>query len=605
MQNLKNLDQNLKSPLICELFEKTASLNPDSLAALTLDREITYRELDLQSNQLANYLIKKGVGPGKIVGLFFDCDLSLLIGLLGILKAGGVYFPLDPNYPKERLRYMIEDATPHLILTYSRYQDQLKAHSQTVFFDIEKDLIESFGNAPPRVKSSPEDLAYLIYTSGSTGKPKGIMIPHKSVALAALARENVYPKKVRGLVTGSISFDASLITIFPTLTEGGIVCLAGSSLMDPDATIQFIHEKSIDFLMCVPSLYSMLLEKKKEMPSLKAVSLGGESLPRYIPALHRQFAPNAILFNEYGPSEWAMGTTIAKIVDPATSKIKEITIGSPHPGAEIYLLDDKFQMVPKGEKGEIFISGDGLALGYLNQPDLTKERFFSLSLQGKSIRVYRTGDYARLLPEGELEYLGRIDTQVKIRGFRIELGEIEESLKQYDSIQEVVVLMKEKQLIAYYTGHREIETGKLKAFLSLRVPSAAVPSHFVYLERFSRTPNGKINRSTLPALFLPSPSESDLPQGETETLIALIWNKVLEKNIGVNENFFEAGGDSMSLVVLQTALSAQLQITISIIDLLEYPTIRRFAAHLDKPEKMALSQNKRKTVPLFRARLKK
>jgi amino acid adenylation domain-containing protein len=588
---LKQTSPNL--PPIYKIFESIVRKTPEAIAAICKDQELTYRELDLESNRLAHFLIYKGVQPGKVIGLCVDCDLKLLIGILAILKAGGVYFPLDPAYPTERFRYMLKDADPFLVLTISEYEDRFDGYLKPILLlDGEHERIQSCQESSLGIEVSPIDLAYLIYTSGSTGKPKGIMIPHQAVSIGAIARRSLYPSQIRGLVTGSISFDVSLITIFHTLADGGTVCLPGTmAVLDIEATIRLINEKEINFMMCVPSFYALLLEKKREMPSLKAVSLGGESLPRPIPHLHAQYAFNANLFNEYGPSEWAMGTTIAKIVDAETKTINPITVGKPHPGATIYLLNEHFLPVSEEEKGEVFIEGDGLAIGYLNRPELTAERFLTLSIEGKNRRVYRTGDFARKLPNGDLEYLGRIDNQVKIRGFRIELGEVEQVISQYPSIQEAAVLTKEDEkgnirIIAYFTAETMIDKTRIKEFLLQHLPSAAVPSSIIQIAQFKRTPNGKIDRSSLLALPLPDfliePMDEVAPQSKLELKLAAIWKSVLDKKeVGIHDNFFDMGGDSLSIANLQTAMDRELNLHVSIVDLFQYPTIAQMSRHLD------------------------
>jgi tyrocidine synthetase-3 len=399
---------------------------------------------------------------------------------------------------------------------------------------------------------------------------------------------------MRGLVTGSISFDIHLITIFSALIDGGSVVLPGHfSTIDVEAIIHLIQQMSIDFMMCVPSLYEMILKQKKPMLSLKTVSLGGESLPRHIPVLHREYAPNASLLNEYGPSEWAMGTTIAKIVDPETKMTQPITIGKPHPTAQIHLLDSHYCPVPPGEKGEIFIAGDGLAIGYLNRPSLTAEKFPYLILDGKRIRTYQTGDFARMLPNGNLEYLGRSDHQVKIRGFRIELGEVEHTMTAFPQIQEAVVVAKEDgkgflKIVAYFVADSKIEETKIKEFLKERLPSAAIPSMYIQLEHFEKNPNGKIDRASLPEpiAFDASPGfrvRNGTAQSQLENELIAIWQSILGiHTIGINDNFFEIGGDSLSVVNLQTALETELKLQVSVVDLFQFPTIQQIANHLNQ-----------------------
>jgi polyketide synthase PksJ len=588
MEDRKSSKPEKEERNICELFENVVEKNPTKIAAIFENSQLTYEELDQKSTRLARYLISQRIVPGTIVGLSVDCDFNLRIGIFGILKAGGAYLPLDYNYPKERLRWMIEDANPILILTDSKIAHHFNGYQTRVI------PMDNLGPITDREEPlinpvlSPEQLAYVVYTSGSTGKPKGIMIPHRSLPHAALAHADYYPNPIIALVTGSISFDASILTIFHTLIAGGTLVLIGQTfLIDADKISNLIHANSVNYILSVPSFYSMLLDESRDFPKLKHVSLAGENLPRDLPELHAKSAPNAYLYNEYGPSECAIGATLAKIYDPLERKIEKITIGKPQPDTQVYLLNEKMELVSPGERGEICIAGIGLALGYLNRPDLTASKFVEVSLDGQSVlRLYRTGDYGRILPDGNLDFLGRIDHQIKIRGYRIELGEIETTICQYEGIKEAVVIVREdaqgnKRLVAYYTsiGNVDLSSG-LREYLNRNLLNVMVPSTLMRVERFSLTANGKIDREALPKVKEPSINHVKT-ENELENALLAIWKRILNHEIvGIHDNFFDLGGDSLSLARVQTAIQKELGLKIPIVDLFHYPTIAQLAKNL-------------------------
>lgn len=613
MKNLTNPDPNpneiISDPYlqpickenICNLFSEVAKKHPNCIAAIFEDLQITYEELDKKSTTLAHYLISQGVKSETIVGLSVVPDLNLLIGILGILKAGAAYFPLDPYYPDERLRYMLNDANPILLLTHSNFKDKFcNSNKPLICLDgIDwNNLIDQTSIINQLPENSPDQLAYLIYTSGSTGNPKGIMIPFGSFAHFATMHTQYYPQNIVGLVTGSISFDISTLTIFHVLIAGGTVCFPKPVPgFDATETIDLINKRSINYLLCVPSLYSVLLEKKQLLPSLKTVSLAGESIPKGLPELHAQFSPNAILYNEYAPSECACGATLARIYDPSENKIQPITIGKPLPNTELYLLDQDQNPVQPGNKGEIFLGGFGLALGYLNRTELTSERFIELSFSGRKVRLYRTGDYGRILPDGNLEFLGRMDYQVKIRGYRIELTEIEYVMCNYDGVTEAAVIAKEdskgvKRLISYFSSRLEKDiSSDLREYLIKTLPSQMIPSILLKIPTFPRTPNGKIDRDALARLDIEEKRslEDISPPTNTEEMLIQIWKEVLNlEKIGIKDNFFEMGGDSLNIVRLQTFIQTTFQIDVPVVELLQYPTIHRLALHLNS-QKSALN----------------
>lgn len=572
---------------ICELFQNQTKKTPYAIAAIFEDTYLTYLELDHRSNQVANSLKRAGVKSETLVGLSLSPGFDILVGLLGILKSGGVYLPLDPSYQKERIRYMLDDAKPKILITDSSFLSHFKEYSCQI---IQMSQIDFGCNTPPEaVEFKPQQLAYVIYTSGSTGKPKGIMVEHESASHAALAHTQFYPDKMVSLLSSGISFDPSLLIIFHTLVTGGTICIPNrEELIDAEKGIDLIGRHSINYLLCVPSFYTMLLNKNRLMPSLQCVSLAGEAIPNSLPAEHARLAPNAFLYNEYGPTEYAIGTTIGTIVDPELKKIHEITIGKPLPNTKVVILDENQQPVKEGVRGEIFISGIGLARGYLNKPELTQEHFVKRS-------TYRTGDFGRFLPDGRIEFLGRMDRQVKILGHRIELSEIEYAICQSPGINEAVVIAWEdrqgtKKLLAYFSALEKNTdlTSSLKAYLANQLPKHMIPSVFTQMNEWPRTPNGKIDKAALSSdhaimtAFFESPAKkASQPLNEIEQAILKIWKEVLQRNdFGIHDNFFELGGDSLQVAIIQTLLRDKLGRQLGMTKLFEFPTISLLAHHL-------------------------
>ncbi len=571
---------------LCHLFEKQVLRNPNGIAAIFEGFTITYLELDQRSNQLARYLRANGVQSETLVGLSLYNGLDLLVGILGILKSGGGYLPLDPHYPKERIRYMLEDAKPVLLLTEPEIDFLLEGSGYKTIQITDADQME---NTPLGGGFEPNQLAYVIYTSGSTGKPKGIMVEHASLTHAAIAHQGFYPEKPIALMSSGISFDPSLLIIFHTLIAGGIVCIPNrEEAIDAEKTIDVIEKHSINFLLCVPSFYGILLDKSRLMPSLKSVSLAGEVIPNSLLMKHADLAPNAFLYNEYGPSEYAIGTTIGKIFDPEFKKIYDITVGKPLPSTEVHILDEDLQPVAKGEKGELFIGGVGVARGYLNQLELTSEKF----INAQNL-LYRTGDYGRLLSDEQIEFLGRKDFQVKIRGHRVELGEIEAVACKCPEIDEAFVIVQEdnsghKRLALYFSSLKEQElSGALKIYLNEQLPKHMVPSAFLQMKKWPRTLNGKIDRVNLPEIPQCTALETTQSLSFLEQEIFSVWKEVLNReHFSPHDNFFDLGGDSLQIAEVQTLFQTRLGIEIGVTQLFQCPTIFLLAKHLSSEKKV-------------------
>ena len=436
-----------------QMFEDQAQLTPDALAVIFSDEYLTYRELNDRSNRLAHYLIKLGVGPEVVVGIYCERSIEMVVGLLGVLKAGGAYLPLDPSFPMDRLDFMVKDFHTAVILTQKHLRSTalIPAGVNVVSLD-HHDEFESYPSGNPDIAVHPENLAYLLYTSGSTGKPKGVQILHQGVVnfLTSMRAEPGLTSQDTLLSVTSLSFDISVLEIFLPLTTGAKLILADrETALNGELLIHLMSQAGITIMQATPTTWRMLMELGWQGKDDLQVLCGGETLPR---VLANQLVKRcASLWNMYGPTETTVWSSVAKV----TFGEGPVSIGCPIGNTQMYILDDQNRPVPIGVPGELHIGGDGLARGYLNRPELTKQRFVTVPIQsGSKMRLYKTGDLARYLPDGKIEYLGRMDHQVKVRGFRIELGEIETLLAEFPEIKEAVVIVREdqpenKKIVAY------------------------------------------------------------------------------------------------------------------------------------------------------------
>ena len=565
-----------------QLFEAQVERTPTAPAVVYEDQHLSYRELNERANQLAHALIARGVGPEVLVGICVERSLDLLVGLLGILKAGGAYLPLDPNYPAERLISMREDAQIRVIVTQAGRCEHLNLWAEQIVVIDQRE--PTANNANPTVVMSPANLAYVIYTSGSTGQPKGVQIIHQGVVNYLSWCVRAYPVSVgSGIpVNASFSFDGAVPNLFAPLLVGKAVILL------PEAT-QFEHlsaalrqvAEPFSLLKGTPthlSVLHQLLGRSTEPLRTHALVLGGEPLPRSLVATWWKYAPGSRVFNQYGPTEATVACCAYEV--PTHSDLPEmIPLGRPIANTQVYLLDRHLQPVPIGVPGELYIGGVQVARGYLHRPDLTAERFITNPF-GPG-RLYKTGDRCRYLPDGNIEFLGRTDHQIKLHGFRIELGEIEAQLRQCAGVQAAVVVLSEaatgKRLVAYVVG--AVPTDDLRAELSQKLPTFMLPSQFVQLPSIPLLPNGKIDRRALPAPEAGVVArQMILPRTPTEALLATIWQDTLGlKQVGVTDNFFQVGGDSiLSIQIVSRAREAGLHLTPR--DLFQHQTIADLAA---------------------------
>ncbi|MEH2206146.1 MAG: amino acid adenylation domain-containing protein [Nostoc sp.] len=578
---------------IHELFEAQVEKTPDAIALIFENEQLTYRELNNRANKLGHYLQKLGVKPEVIVGVCMKRSSEMLIALLAILKVGGAYLPLDPAYPQERLTFMVEDSQSKVLLTQSHLVELFaKSNVHLVCIDRDSQLLsqQKIENLFTEVKSN--DLAYVIYTSGSTGVPKGVAIEHQScVALLTWSREVFTDDDLAGvLASTSICFDLSVFELFVPLSWGGRVILVENALHLPSLVAE------ISLVNTVPSIIAELLQVDGLPPSVRTVNLAGEPLQNQLVQQIYQNHHIQKIFNLYGPSEDTTYSTFTQI-----NRDSSVTIGRPIANTQIYLLDTKLQPVPIGVPGEIYIGGAGLARGYLNQPELTKKRFISNPLNDKlESRLYKTGDLACYLPDGNLEYLGRIDHQVKIRGFRIELGEIENALLKHPAVREIVVLAREdkpriQQLVAYIVllADQTPTINELRSYLKELLPEYMIPGVFIFLDTLPLLPNGKIDRRALPVPESLRPTLTttyEVPQSKTEQQIAKLWQDVLHLDkVGIHDNFFDLGGHSLLMIQLNHKLRSILQRDISVVTMFQNPTIYSLAQYLSQEQELSFT----------------
>jgi amino acid adenylation domain-containing protein len=572
-----------KDKCIHQLFEAQVERSPDAIAVIFGDEQLTYKELNQRANQLAHHLGNLGVGPEVLVGICVERSLEMIVGLLGILKAGGAYLPLDPAYPPERLVFMLEDASVGVLLTQAPLVESLPKHqARIVCLDTDWEIIERQSEENPQCNFTPENLAYVIYTSGSTGKPKGVLVPHSGVSNLATALHracNVQPNS-RMLQFASLSFDSSVTELVMTLLAGATMVMGTrDSLLPGPCLIQLLRDFAIATVVLPPSVLAIL--PANELPALRTVIVAGEACSRDLVA---KWSSGRRFFNGYGPTECTVCTTIVECTDSKEAP----PIGRPLPNTQVYILDAQKQLVPIGVPGELYIGGVGVTRGYLNQPELTAERFIPNPFSNDSgSRLYKTGDLTRYLPDGNIEFLGRIDHQVKIRGFRIELGEIEAVLRQNRAVQDAVVIgqeydLNDKRLVAYVVPSQEqiFSTSELRRYLKQKLPDHMVPSAFVRLEALPLTPNDKVDRRALPMPDrIRSVEETFAPPLTLfEEVLAGIWSEVLKlDSVGIHDNFFELGGHSLLAVRVLAQIEKTFGKNLPLATLFQSPTIEQLA----------------------------
>lgn len=569
-----------------KLFEHQAEYRPDAIAISFEGQHVSYADLNRRANQLAHYLQSLGAVPDAPVGICVERSPDMIIALLGILKAGAAYLPLDPAYPTERLNFMLDDAQVPIVITQIHLLGRLPAtEARILCLEREQEIYSQFAVGNPESDVTPGHLAYIMYTSGSTGKPKGVMVEHRGVcnlAQAQIAAFGVEPES-RVLQFASLSFDASISEIALALCSGAQLCLAPQNALLPGPSLErLLHEQRITHVTLPPTALKVM--SPKHVSTLTHLIVAGEVCS---PELAEQWATGRRFFNAYGPTETTVCATIyeGKMKDSS----ERLPIGTPIANMQVYLLDQHLQPVPVGVAGELYIGGAGVSRGYLHRPDLTEERFIPHPFNDRpGERLYKTGDLARYLSDGNIEFLGRIDHQVKIRGFRIELGEIESVLAAYPAVNDQIVMVREnqegeKQLTAYLVSTQDRTTliSELRQSLRQSLPEYMIPAAFVVLEQFPLTPNGKVDRQTL-ARYGEGHDIVDESQGEPraaiERTLSEIWRKILHvEQINIHSDFFESGGHSLNAVRLLVEVEQQFGQSFSLESLFEAPTIAEFA----------------------------
>ena len=552
--------------------------------------KLTYGELNRRANQLAHYLRKAGVGPEKRVGICMERGLEMVIGLLGILKAGGAYVALDPNYPAERLNFMVEDSSIAVLVTHSGLLERLPGAPKVICVDKEHVEIARESGEDVGLPLHPENLAYVIYTSGSTGRPKGVAIQHGSAnVLLHWAQEVFSAEELEGvLASTSICFDLSVFEIFAPLSWGGktIVVRDALSLAEID------QESGVTLLNTVPSAMAELLRINGIPGSIRTVNLAGEALPLNVVEQLFEKCKVERVFNLYGPSEDTTYSTYACLKRGEANE--RVPIGNPISNTQAYVLDREYQPVPAGVTGELFLGGQGVARGYLNRPELTAEKFIPNPFSERGAeRMYRTGDQVKWSQNGNLEFLGRLDQQVKVRGYRIELGEIEAALQEHPGVEACAVIVREdqpaeKRVVAYVVTNGEVKPEAFREFLKERLPEYMVPSAFVEMDRLPLTPNGKIDRKALPAPERESSERKGYAgprNGEEEILCGLFAEVLNRDRVSVHDDFFAIGGHSLLATKLVSRIRGTLGVDVALRSVFESPTIAKLALRLQDSRK--------------------
>jgi len=579
-----------------QLFENQVQQSPQNTAVIFNDTKLTYEELNRRANQCAHYLQSIGVGPETKVGLLMERGPALVVGLLGILKAGGAFLPLDPAYPADRVAFMLRDAGVQVLVTQKQLADKLSTDTMEVVY---LDEIPDGSNENPRSKLTPDSLVYMIYTSGSTGTPKGVLIEHRGLCNIARAQTRLFRVRPqdRVLQFASLSFDAAIFEVVLALANGATLCLAPRESLLPGASLNhLIDELGITTVTLPPSALAVL--PVEELLTLRNMIAAGEAVSAELVA---RWIKGRHFFNGYGPTETTIWTTLCECDDATVPP----PIGRPIDNTSVYLLDAYLQPVPIGGRGEIYIGGVGVARGYLNLPELTAERFIPDPFsQRPGARLYRTGDRGRLRRDGQIEFVGRIDHQVKLRGYRIELGEIEMTLGMHPNVRQAVVTAPEdrsgeKRLVAYVELNDADQTSvdQLRSFLKTKLPEYMVPAAFVALDNLPLTPSGKVNRSALPAPGDAARADHEVipPQGPVEEVLAGIWTELLDLDqVGRDSSFFELGGHSLLATQVVSRVLDLLSVELQVRQIFETPTIAELAAALlensaqpERLEKMA------------------
>lgn len=577
-----------------QLFEANAAKFPEACAAEFNGQHLSYRELNEQANQLANYLQKQGVGPESLVGVSVHRSLEMLVAIFGVLKAGAGYVPLDPNYPRERLAFMIEDTAMPVIVTQERLAPEFAGTAKIVCIDRDWQTVALESRLSPAVDVRSDNVALVIYTSGSTGNPKGVVIEHRSLVSYFAAVTGVYElnETDRVLQFGSLSFDMSVEEIFMTLSSGGTLVLRTESMISSAQDFCEYCDQNQISVLDLPTAYwheltDALTAGGVTLPAtLRLVIIGGEKAAAdRVAAWNVHTGDRIRLLNSYGPTEITIAATVCNLKSSPAIKAGVVPIGRPLPNTTVYVLDESLRLTPAGVPGELYVGGPGVARGYLNQPELTDEKFIRNPFgSNPGDRLYKTGDVVRFRADGNLEFMGRVDNQVKLRGFRVELEEIERALRGLDSVADCVVVMREdhdKRLIAYVVpGNSTPNHAELRNHLRTKMPAYMVPASFELIDALPRLPNGKINRRALPDPQPPVMADESFlaPSTPMQQLLAESWCEVLRLDrVSIHDNFFDLGGHSLLAAKVVSLVRNELDVPLTMVDVFEAPTVHGLA----------------------------
>jgi amino acid adenylation domain-containing protein/non-ribosomal peptide synthase protein (TIGR01720 family) len=582
-----------KDRTIRQVFEEQVEKNPEHIAVIFEDQRLTYGELNNRANSLARVLRNKGVQADSIVGIMVERSLEMIIGIMGILKAGGAYLPISPDYPEDRINYMLEDSGTRILLTQNRFLNKLTFNGQ--FIDVDDKSLYWGDGSNLLLENNSCDLAYVIYTSGSTGKPKGVMIENYSVINRINWMQNKYQLKAEDVILQKtpFTFDVSVWEIVWWFFVGARVCmLRPGGEKEPEEIVRSVEKNKITTMHFVPSMLTVFLRyiescsNSSNLASLKHVFASGEALnPEHANKFNKLLAGQTVkLINLYGPTE---ATVDVSYFDCSTGQVlKSVPIGKPIDNIKLYIVNKNNKLQPVGVAGELCIAGDGLARGYLNKPELTAEKFVENPFT-PGTRMYRTGDVAKWRTDGNIEFLGRLDHQVKIRGFRIELGEIETELLKYPFVKETVVVAKEgqggdKYLCAYIVPEGELTITELRDHLFRNLPDYMIPSYFVQIEKMPLNSNGKADRKALPEpnSNISTGVEYAAPRNDMEESVVKVWQEVLKvEKVSIKDNFFSLGGDSIKAIQVLSQLS-QSGLNLEMRDLFQHPTIETLSSYI-------------------------
>ena len=578
-----------------DLFEEQATKTPHEVALVFEEVELTYKELNERSNQLAHYLRTRGVKEDSLVPLCVERSHEMIIGMLGILKSGAAYVPMEPDFPEDRKNFMLEDTASKVVVTSRQFRSNLPYNENLDIIEVDGQWSAIKGQPVfnPNTALKPDHLAYVIYTSGSTGKPKGVMIEHRNLVdyLFGLKEHiQIHECKSFALVS-SIATDLGNTVIFSSFAFGGVLhILSKNSVSNIEYLHDYFNKHTIECLKIVPSHWKAISMGGQLLLPSRLIVFGGEALQSELVENIHFTQPGCKVVNHYGPTETTIGKLLHQVT-PFRKYNKTIPIGRPFSNTQVYVLSKDGALCPIGIAGELHIAGDGIARGYLNNNELTSQKFITGSfIQENNNRMYRTGDLVRYLPDGNIEFIGRVDDQVKIRGYRVELGEIESIILQSGMVNGVAVIAKEdkdgnKRLGGYIVAHLELDRELLVSFLKEKLPDYMIPAFWVQLEKFPLLPNGKIDRKSLPD---PEQVEElldqyEAPGTETELKLAQLWQDVLEvEQVGINDDFFELGGHSLLAVRLISAIRKQFKVEMPIGDIFDYPTIKLLAGQVHK-----------------------